>query len=175
MARAEHALRSHHWRSLVQPCELCHNFAARWQCASCKEPYCATCFTQLHVRGACLSHRCVRLGYYTAKIHLRNERLFRANARRLLAKSRSEYARTTQPIMRDRGALVVQRCYRGSCGRLRGQALLQEARVIMWTEQNQRTTISAQNRMKICHIFENQSKVKLVLRRIAFWKCKPAT
>ena len=79
-ARSEaRELRPHHWTALVQPCAACGDYAARWRCPPCEESYCAGCYSQLHAFGSRLAHACDRLGYYTAEIHARDERLFRAN------------------------------------------------------------------------------------------------
>ena len=182
-ARSEaRELRPHHWTALVQPCASCGDYAARWRCAPCEESYCAGCYSRVHARGARLAHACHRLGYYTAEIHSRDERLFRANTRRLLEKSRREAARAAEPFKRNHSALVIQRTCRAAVGRAEGKILLQEAREARCAaQQQQKADLSRQSEMSFMFLdflgrapfLPSDGKEQLVLKRVAHWKCNP--
>ena len=175
-------LRPHHWTALVQPCASCGDYAARWRCVPCEESYCAGCYSRLHARGARLAHACDRLGYYTAEIHSRDERLFRANTRRLLEKSRREAARAAEPLKRNHAALVIQRTCRAAVGRAEGRIQLQEARqkwCAAWQQQKTDTSRHSDVSYILLDLLgrapflPSDGKEQLVLKRVALWKCNP--
>ena len=183
-ARSEaRELRPHHWTALVQPCAACGDYAARWRCPPCEESYCAGCYSQLHAFGSRLTHACDRLGYYTAEIHARDERLFRANTRRVLERHRREAARAAEPTKRNRAAITIQRTYFATVGRVEGQRQLQESRHGQ-REAWQQLKNGASRHLDMGHLFldligrapflSSDAKEQLAVKRVALWKHNPA-
>ena len=181
-ARSEaRELRPHHWTALVQPCAACGDYAARWRCPPCEESYCAGCYSQLHAFGSRLTHACDRLGYYTAEIHARDERLFRANTRRVLERHRREAARAAEPTKRNRAAITIQRTYFATVGRVEGQRQLQESRHGQ-REAWQQLKNGASRHLDMGHLFldligcapflSSDAKEQLAVKRVALWKHK---
>ena len=175
-------LRSHRWTALVQPCASCGDYAARWRCAPCEESYCAGCYSRIHAFGSRLAHVCDRLGYYTAEIHARDERLFRANTRRVLERSRRAAARAAEPTKRNRAALKIQQTYLATIGRTSGRGHLLERRQVQRAAWQQRKN-DTRRRVQMGYIIldllgrapllPSDEKEQLALKRIFAWKLFP--
>ena len=109
-------------------------------------------------------------------MHVRDQRLFRINVRRLMEKSKYEAACRAVPLLRQQAALLIQRFQRAACARTLGRVLLQTARKKKrdeWHEQRiyssklYRASLSLRDDALVwaCTVTE-----QLVLQRIAFWK-----
>ena len=167
----------HRWAALVQPCALCGRYAARWRCTPCQQCYCATCYSRVHSRGACMAHSCDRLGYYTVKMHSRDERAFRAKAWLVGEHSKIESVHAARPLVRSRAALTIQCSRRAALCRAAGQAQLHEQRKRSRRTQQRRLVDSLVKSGRIFvavwpfgAISTKDDKECQVLQRLAHWK-----
>ena len=115
-----HRKKGHHWRPLVATCIECNNWAVKWWCNQCEEPYCTRCFAKLHRKGKRLRHTCDALPLFVMELKAKRDK---EDDERHFAVERAKRARAREAFKHEqmvRAVTKFQAAYRAKVARRGG-------------------------------------------------------